>query len=80
MKVDELYKQGLAEKNPNKRKEIYSAIDRIIKKDQPYLFLWYLPELLIVRRELGGIIFGSRGVMDHSPGIQGWWFRRGRDR
>jgi len=78
--LDSLYAEGAAERDPVLRMKIYRKICRRIREEQPYLFLWYLPDLWVFRPDIRGVGFGPRGALGFSPGIQGWWAAAGEGR
>ena len=75
--VDELYARAAGEMEPAARRRIYRRIDRLIRRDQPYLFLWYLPRAAALDPGLRGLGFGPQGLFGFHPGLRGWWFAAG---
>ncbi len=72
-KVDELYKQGLVELDPEKRAKIYQEIATLIYEDQPYTFLFYPSELHGFNKDMRGYQFSPRGPFHYSPGMESLW-------
>ncbi len=71
--LDSLYARAAAERNPEMRMSLYRAVFRRIHREQPYLFLWFFPDLWVVRSDLRGLSFGPRGALGFTPGLMGWW-------
>ncbi len=74
--LDRLFAKGLEEMDPGKRKLVYRRIHEIIYRDQPWFFLWFLSEFLVIKPWIKGICFGPRGAFGFAPGILGWWKER----
>jgi peptide/nickel transport system substrate-binding protein len=53
-KLDELLEKGRRTYSKEERKEIYSRIQKILADDLPYINLWYLDDVVIKSRQLGG--------------------------
>ncbi len=71
--LDSLYAQAAAESDPARRMDLYRKIFRRIHREQPYLFLWFFPDLWVFRSDLRGVNFGPRGALGFTPGLMGWW-------
>jgi len=52
--LDRLIEQGRYTLDPIKRKKIYSEIQKIIAEDLPYISLWYLKNVAVMRKEIKG--------------------------
>jgi peptide/nickel transport system substrate-binding protein len=52
--LDRLIEQGRYTLDLEKRKRIYSEIQKIIAEDSPYISLWYLKNVAVMRKELKG--------------------------
>jgi len=62
-RVDELADQIRREMNREKRKELCSAVQKILAEDLPYVPLWYRDVVSVHRREMGEIALSPTG--DH---------------
>ncbi|HHI68805.1 MAG TPA: hypothetical protein ENJ97_05715, partial [Planctomycetes bacterium] len=71
--LDTFYAQAAAESDPARRMALYKKIFRRIHREQPYLFLWFFPDLWILKPDLRGLAFGPRGALGFTPGLMGWW-------
>jgi peptide/nickel transport system substrate-binding protein len=60
-RVDELITEGRHELDQNKRKQIYVEIQEIIAKDEPYINLWYLDNVLIASRRVTNLSLDPAG-------------------
>lgn len=67
--VDELFEQGMAELDRDKRAEIYGQIGKIIWQDQPYLFLYNRSSFYGFNKRLRGYNFSPRGPFHYGPGF-----------
>src|SRR5690606_20586662 len=72
-KVDELFKAGMKEFDPEKRTEIYGEIFNLIHEDQPYLFLYNRSSFYGFNKSLRGYRFSPRGPFTYSPGFGSLW-------
>ncbi len=53
--IDKLLELGRTTMNKKERKKIYAKINKIISKDQPYIFLWYPKVVEGIRNRVGGL-------------------------
>ncbi len=53
-RVDSLIEAGRTETEPERRRGIYSEVQRLIAADLPYVFLWHDDNVALVRNELEG--------------------------
>lgn len=67
--VDELFKKGKREFDPEKRKEIYQNIAQILWDDQPYTWLYYRNAFYSFNKGLRGYTFSPRGPYHFGPGF-----------
>ncbi len=74
--VDELFKKGQRELDPEKRAQIYRKIDGIVTRDFPFTFLQVRLSQYAVSRDLRGINFSPRGPFYFSPGIFALWKKK----
>lgn len=52
--VDRLIEEGRTTHDMDKRKKIYSKIQKIIARDLPYISLWYQVNVAVMKKGLGG--------------------------
>jgi peptide/nickel transport system substrate-binding protein len=62
--VDELISEGRHELDQNKRKQIYAGIQESLAKDEPYINLWYLDNVLVASRRVKNITLDPAGSYD----------------
>ena len=55
-------------------KPLYSELQRIMRDDQPWGFLYYAPELVLVAERARGVDMDVRGVLVNAPR---WWLAGG---
>ncbi|PHS04925.1 MAG: peptide ABC transporter substrate-binding protein [Blastopirellula sp.] len=72
-KVDQLYKQGLAEFDKEKRAAIYGDIHQTLYADQPYTWLFYRNSFYGFNKRLRGYYFSPRGPYNYNPGFYSVW-------
>ena len=68
-RVDELFKQGKHEFDPEKRAAIYAEIHTILWDDQPYTWLYYRNAFYAFNKKLRGYNFSPRGPYNYGPGF-----------
>ncbi len=69
-RVDELFKQGRAEFDREKRAAIYGEIHNILWEDQPNTWLFYRASFYAFNKKLRGYNFSPRGPFTYSPGSE----------
>jgi len=69
--VDSLLKQGRAEVDQAKRKEIYSKIQALLAEDQPYIWLWFKSENVGINKRVKGPIAGTPIGIEWN--LEKWW-------
>ena len=72
-RIDELFALGRKEFDPEKRKEIYKEIHKIIYEEQPYTFVAQRPSLYAINKRIHGVQPSPRGIFDFDPGFMAWW-------
>jgi peptide/nickel transport system substrate-binding protein len=63
-KVDALIDQARREIDPNLRKPLYAAVQRILAEDLPYINLWYLDNVLVHTRRVRNLKLNPAGNYD----------------
>ncbi|MBI2683010.1 MAG: ABC transporter substrate-binding protein [Acidobacteriales bacterium] len=63
-KVDALIDEGRKTIDPARRKQIYSALQKIVAGDLPYVHLWYLDSVLLHNRRVGNVHPSASGNYD----------------
>jgi peptide/nickel transport system substrate-binding protein len=59
--IDSLTEQGRVELNPDKRKGIYSKIQKVLAQELPYLSLWHTNNISIVHKRVSGYLQDPMG-------------------
>jgi peptide/nickel transport system substrate-binding protein len=62
--LDSLVDQGRVEIDQNKRKAIFSQVQKIVATDEPYLPLWFLDNISVHRDSVHHIVFTATGDYD----------------
>jgi len=63
-RVDALIAQAGVELDPNARKPVYAEIQQILAEDLPYINLWYLDNVMVSSRRVGGLELNPSGNYD----------------
>lgn len=63
-RVDALIAQARAELDQNARKRHYAELQRILAEDLPYVNLWYLNNVMVASRRVGGLQLNPSGNFD----------------
>ncbi|MDZ4817956.1 MAG: peptide-binding protein, partial [Planctomycetota bacterium] len=72
-KVDQLFLDGKAEYDREKRAAIYAKIHEQIYNDHPCTFLYYQSSFYGFNKNLRGYMFSPRGPYNYSPGFNSIW-------
>lgn len=62
--LDALVDQGRVETNAEKRKAIFSQVQKIVATDEPYLPLWFLDNISVHRDSVTHVVFTTSGDYD----------------
>jgi peptide/nickel transport system substrate-binding protein len=62
--LDALLDRAAAETDRKKRKEVFSAVQRIVAEDVPYIDLWYLDNICVHRERVANIALSPAGDYD----------------
>ncbi len=65
--VDRLIEEGEATYDPEKRREIYSQIQKIVARDVVYIPLWYPDSVAVFRKGLKGVVVYPNGDLTFLP-------------
>ena len=60
--VEDLYKQARTEFDPDKQKQIYGQIQKLIADDEPYVFVYESRSFIGVNKRVGGITATPLGI------------------
>jgi peptide/nickel transport system substrate-binding protein len=69
-KLDVLLDQANSARTRAAARPIWSQIQRMLRDDQPWTFLWYNPELYVFRERVRGVRLDLRGAFAELPR---WW-------
>ena len=50
VKIDQLLDAAMVETNQNKRKQLYSEVQKILARELPYVSLWHEDNIAIMKR------------------------------
>ncbi|HEX6135768.1 MAG TPA: ABC transporter substrate-binding protein [Longimicrobiales bacterium] len=69
-RVDSLIDRTRTARTLDDARPLYAEIQRILRDEQPWSFLYYYPDLILVRDRLQGVEIDDRGAL---LAIQRWW-------
>jgi len=68
-RLDQLVDQARVESDVQKRRAIYSEVQKIVAGDLPYLNLWFLDNICVHRRRVGNVQLTPAGDYDFLSGV-----------
>ncbi len=68
--LDRLLERAAAARTIKGARPLWSEVQRILRDDQPWTFLWYAPELFVLRERVRGVQMDMRGTLVNLPR---WW-------
>lgn len=68
--LDRLLERASAARTIEAARPLWSQVQTILRDDQPWSFLWYAPELFVVRERVRGLQMDIRGAFVN---LQQWW-------
>jgi peptide/nickel transport system substrate-binding protein len=71
-RVDSLLDGVSVARSTDEARPMYSEIQRILRDEQPWSFLYYYPDLVLLRQRLQNAEMDSRGVLVN---VTRWWVR-----
>lgn len=74
-RVDSLIDRTRLARTMDEARPLYSEIQRILRDEQPWSFLYYYPDLVLLNDRLQGVEMDDRGGL---ISIQNWWVSRAR--
>jgi peptide/nickel transport system substrate-binding protein len=69
-KVDELIDRARQENDLNRRREIYSTLQRVLAEELPYINLWYMDNVVIHSRRVSNVELDPSGSYEFLKTIQ----------
>ena len=75
--MDRMLDQVRAARSRAEARPIWSRIQRMLRDDQPWTFLWYSPDLFVIRERVKGADMDLRGTFVN---LQNWWLADAPDR
>lgn len=75
-RVDSLIDRVQLARSREDARPIYSEIQRILRDEQPWSFLYYYPDLVVIRDRVQGVEMDERGAL---MSVQRWWVSAPRD-
>ncbi|MDH3215273.1 MAG: peptide-binding protein [Candidatus Krumholzibacteria bacterium] len=73
--VDSLLELGKVEFDPDRRREIYHRVHRLIHEDQPYTFVNSVPEKRPISKRIGNVVISPDGPFRFYPGAIYWFIK-----
>ncbi len=73
--LDRALDRAVAARSIAQAKPYWSQVQRILRDDQPWSFLWYPPELLVLNERVKGVQPDIRGIFVSLPS---WWLADGK--
>jgi ABC-type transport system substrate-binding protein len=74
-RVDTLLDQAALLNDRDRARDVYGEVQQIMRLEQPWSFLFYYPDLILLRDRLEGVDMDIRGAL---LTIQQWWVRDAR--
>ena len=68
--VDLLLDQARVESNREKRRQVFSKLQKIIAEDLPYVSLWFMDNISVHRKRIGGVQISPTGDYDFLSSIE----------
>jgi peptide/nickel transport system substrate-binding protein len=68
--LDRAFDRAYAARTVQAARPQWNTVQRILRDDQPWTFLWYAPELLAVNERVRGLQVDIRGIFVNLPA---WW-------
>lgn len=65
--IDRLLDRAAVTSNRAQARNVWSRIQRILRDEQPWLFLWWAPDLIVVRERVKGVQMDARGALINLP-------------
>lgn len=65
--LDRLLDRADVSRNRAEARNVWSLVQRILRDDQPWLFLWWAPDLIVVRERVKGVQMDARGALINLP-------------
>lgn len=75
-RVDSLIDRTRLARTMSEARPLYAEIQRILRDEQPWSFLYYYPDLVLLNDRLQGVEMDDRGGL---ISIQNWWVTRSRN-
>jgi peptide/nickel transport system substrate-binding protein len=74
-RVDSLIDRSRVARSMDEARPLYAEVQRILRDEQPWSFLYYYPDLVLLSDRLQGVEMDDRGVLRT---IQQWWVTQSR--
>jgi peptide/nickel transport system substrate-binding protein len=74
-RVDSLIDRTRLARTHDEARPMYAEIQRILRDEQPWSFLYYYPDLVLLSDRLQGVEMDDRGVLRT---VRTWWVTRGQ--
>jgi len=68
--LDALLDQARVESNQEKRRALFSQIQKIVAQDVPYISLWFMNNISVHRKRIGGVQLSPTGDYDFLRSIE----------
>jgi ABC-type transport system substrate-binding protein len=68
--VDALLDQARVESDREKRRELFSQVQKIIAEDLPYVSLWFMDNVSVHRKRINGVQISPTGDYDFLSRIE----------
>ncbi|HVN82310.1 MAG TPA: ABC transporter substrate-binding protein [Terriglobia bacterium] len=69
-RIDQLIELARTELNQDRRKELYSEVQKILAVDLPYIDLWYFKNVCIYQKRISGLTLSPSGDYDFLKSIR----------
>ena len=70
--VDRIIDRAEVTQNRAEATRLWKRFQRIMRDEQPMTFLWWSPDLIVMRKRLKGVQMDSRGALQT---VTRWWIQ-----
>jgi peptide/nickel transport system substrate-binding protein len=68
--IDSLLDEARVESNQEKRRELFSRVEKIVAEDLPYVSLWFMDNISVHRKRISGVALSPTGDYDFLRSVE----------